>query len=218
MSLNDVVQYYVARHIIESRSHLWLYPSPYGSFARVLDRGLAGWWGDWWHQTFRLQFSAPAIFLRRHGYTAKGTILGAVVTMLITFAQSGILHACGSLSATPPTKPWRAPVFFVLQAAGILLQFAMSGAFRALWPGSALPETMRKAARLAFALLWLHITSPVFVDDLASTGLWLTEPVPISLFRWLGFGHKGNHWLRWTTDMWPCWYQDDKWWKSGLGL
>lgn len=42
-------------------AELWQHPTLFGGFVPgVLDRGLAGFWGGWWHQTFRAGFVAPA--------------------------------------------------------------------------------------------------------------------------------------------------------------
>ncbi|KAL2018710.1 hypothetical protein VTK56DRAFT_484 [Thermocarpiscus australiensis] len=46
--------------LLGARAELWQHPALFGGFgAGVLDRGLAGFWGGWWHQTFRLGFIAP---------------------------------------------------------------------------------------------------------------------------------------------------------------
>jgi len=46
------------------RAEAWMNPADhFGSFSMVLDKGLAGWWGGWWHQTFRFAFEAPATAL-----------------------------------------------------------------------------------------------------------------------------------------------------------
>lgn len=54
--------------ILGFRAHPWHLPSLTGSFMEVMDRGLPGFWGTWWHQTFRVGFSAPTKWLLRHGY------------------------------------------------------------------------------------------------------------------------------------------------------
>ncbi|KAL2255105.1 hypothetical protein VTK26DRAFT_4104 [Humicola hyalothermophila] len=44
-----------------ARADLWQHPTLFGgAVASVLDRGLAGFWGGWWHQMFRHGFVAPA--------------------------------------------------------------------------------------------------------------------------------------------------------------
>ncbi|KAH6634448.1 hypothetical protein B0J18DRAFT_20074 [Chaetomium sp. MPI-SDFR-AT-0129] len=45
-------------------AELWQHPALFGGFVpTVLDRGLAGFWGGYWHQTFRVGFVAPARWL-----------------------------------------------------------------------------------------------------------------------------------------------------------
>jgi hypothetical protein len=39
-------------------------------------------------------------------------------------------------------------------------------------------------------LVWCILTGPLVADDLAATGLWLYEPVPVSFIR----GLKGEGW------------------------
>ena len=41
-------------------THPALYPPQQNSFLSVLDNGLAGWWGEWWHQMFRFGVSEPS--------------------------------------------------------------------------------------------------------------------------------------------------------------
>lgn len=215
--VSDLAQYWLARRCWPSRALLWQYASTFGSFAQVLDRGLAGWWGGWWHQTFRMQFSAPAAYLLREGYLQGGTRLASLVAVLFSFAQSGILHASGSLTAVPRTRPWRAPAFFLLQMTGILLQQWTARLLAARLPRPP-PRVVGRAVNLVFTLAWLYATGHLFMDDCSSTGLWLVEPVPVSLFRFLGFGHDGDHWWRWDGDHLPKLYRGDTWWQSGIAL
>lgn len=215
-SVSDLAQYWMANRFYPSRGALFQFASTFGSFQQVLDRGLAGWWGAMWHQTFRMQFSAPATYLLREGYLKKGTQFASVTAILISFLQSGMLHASGSFTSVPKTKPWRAPAFFFLQMAGILLQRWMAQLFRAYLPLP--PRFLSRTVNIFFTLGWLYFTAPFFIDDLSSTGLWLVEPVPISLFRFLGFGYEGDHWWRWDTDHLPKLYIGETWWQSGIAL
>ncbi|KAF7541209.1 hypothetical protein G7Z17_g12015 [Cylindrodendrum hubeiense] len=215
-NLHDILQYYVFSHIFPIRGELWQYTSIFGSFSQVLDRGLAGWWGAWWHQTFRLQFSSPATYLIRKRYLSKGTLTAQIVTMFVSFFQSGLLHASGSQSSMPNTKIWRSPAFFVLQPPGIMVQQSLNRVMDIYLPR--IPKIFRQAFNLLFTLAWLQVTAQLFCDDIASTGLWLLEPVPISPFRWLGFGHPNDHWWRWNRELLPMWYSGDYWWTSGLQI
>ncbi|KAL6814772.1 hypothetical protein V8C40DRAFT_255469 [Trichoderma camerunense] len=215
-AVSDLAQYWMAKRFYPSRGFLYQFASTFGSFGQVLDRGLAGWWGSMWHQTFRMQFAAPVTYLFREGYLKRGTRLASLLAILISFLQSGILHASGSLTSVPNTKPWRAPAFFFLQATGIVLQQCVAWLFRAYLPRP--PRVVSRTVNLCFALTWLYFTAPLFIDDLSSTGLWLVEPVPVSLFRFLGFGHEGDHWWRWDWDHLPKLYIGETWWQTGIAL
>ncbi|KAK3202204.1 hypothetical protein GRF29_161g488396, partial [Pseudopithomyces chartarum] len=45
--------------VIGARAEPWMYPATCGAYTLVLDKGLAGWWSGWWHQTFRFAFEQP---------------------------------------------------------------------------------------------------------------------------------------------------------------
>ncbi|KKY34551.1 hypothetical protein UCDDA912_g05505 [Diaporthe ampelina] len=212
MKLWQLTCAFTLRPLLGSRAELWHYPTLFGGFTHnVLDRGLAGFWGGWWHQTFRVAFAAPAAWLagpgRRPGKAAAG---------FFAFAQSGLLHALGSASCLPPSRPWAPPVFFMLSWAGILLQSTACGAAR---PATrALPRWATRAGNLAFVFLWLGATQSWMLDDLARSGIWLLEPVPVSLFRALGLGAPGDHWWRWTWEELPRLHAGAHWWDSGIAL
>ncbi|KAK0392633.1 hypothetical protein NLU13_2128 [Sarocladium strictum] len=222
MTANALLQYHLAPYLIPSREELWHYPSIFGDFTAVLDRGLAGWWGIWWHQTFRAQFLAPATFLLREGYYRKGETLSKIVALAISFGQSGILHAFGSWTTIPETRPWRAPAFFALQAVGIVIQEFLSSFLRsyieARNPTLASSRLCRRVGNFAFTLLWIQWTSVFFCDDIASTGLWLCDPVPFSPLRMLGLGRAGDRWWRWERAHYPGWYTGEHWWESGVAF
>ncbi|KAH7163246.1 hypothetical protein B0J13DRAFT_538171 [Dactylonectria estremocensis] len=215
-NIHDIFQYYVFSLVFPIRAELWQYTTTFGSFSQVLDRGLAGWWGSWWHQTFRLQFSSPATYLVRNGYLSKGTLVTQIVTMVVSFFQSGLLHASGSQSSMPRTKVWRSPAFFLLQPPGIMIQLALNWVIDTYLPR--VPVMVRQGFNLVLTLAWLQLTARLFCDDMASTGLWLLEPIPFSPFRLFGFGHPNDHWWRWNWDMIPVWHSDDNWWASGLQI
>ncbi|KAI9903054.1 hypothetical protein N3K66_002406 [Trichothecium roseum] len=215
--LNDLAQYYLAgRFLFPMRAELWQHSSTFGSFTQVLDRGLPGFWGGWWHQTFRAQFVAPARWLLDRGLVVRGSPVAALVMIVVSFTQSGLLHASGSISSVPATLPWRPLLFFLLQMVGVGLQTAVASAAKKQL--SSLPKAVRRVGNLVFTAAWLHCTSTFFIDDLASAGIWLLEPVPVSLFRFLGYGHPGDHWYRWDRDYFPRWHSARHWWQSGFAI
>jgi hypothetical protein len=222
MTANALLQYHLVPYLIPSREELWHYPSIFGGFSAVLDRGLAGWWGMWWHQTFRAQFLAPATYLLREGYYRKDEALSMILALSITFSQSGLLHAFGSWTSIPETRPWRAPAFFTLQVVGIIVQKLLASLLapylKALSPGSASNRLCRRAGNFAFALFWVQWTSVFFCDDIASTGLWLCDSIPFSPLRMLGLGRPGDRWWRWEREHFPGWYTGAHWWESGIAF
>lgn len=212
----DMAHYFVGSRLFPSRVVPWMYASAFGSLDQVCGRGLAGFWGSWWHQTFRQSFLSPAKFLIKHRLMRKGTRTGNMVALLSTFAMSGLLHGSGSLTAMPGTRLWRQPAFFILQAAGILLQQALASSLRLLFPR--LPAPLRRTGNAAFTLLWLFATAALFNDDMADMGLWLLEPVPVSVFRALGLGLPGDAIWRWDSYYFCWWYAGRHWWESGLAV
>ncbi|KUI66559.1 hypothetical protein VM1G_01406 [Cytospora mali] len=205
------------RRLLGTRAELWHYPSTYGAFApNVLDKGLAGFWGGWWHQTFRVAFSAPSAWLARRGHMDPRSGGGRAAAGLIAFAQSAFLHSLGSVSCLPPSRPWAPPVFFMLAWAGVLAQAAACGAARPVT--ARVPAPARRAGNLVFVFAWLNATQCWFCDDMARAGIWLLEPVPVSFLRALGLGKPGDSWWRWDWAMWPRWYVGRHWWESGIAL
>jgi hypothetical protein len=215
-NLSDLAQYRWAGRVFAERGELWSYASTFGPFSQVLERGLAGWWGASWHQTFRAQFVAPATWLTGTGRLRKGSFSAVLAGAVVSFLHSGLLHLSGSLTSPPKTKLWRSPLFFVLQLLGVLLQHTMT--LVAAPYLARVPRPVARIANLLFTVAWLHLTSEVFVNDLASAGIWLLEPVPVSVFRALGFGHPGDSWWRWGRHYIPGWYSSDYWWQSGIAM
>ncbi|KAI1385021.1 membrane bound O-acyl transferase family-domain-containing protein [Hypoxylon trugodes] len=207
--------------ILGFRAHPHLLPTPFGSFTRVLDRGLAGFWGDWWHQTFRFGFAAPANWLQRNGYVGTpGSTSARLTGALCAFVTSGFLHASGSYSTVPThTKWWLPPLFFVFAGVGTTLQSSLCRAPVVKPFIERMPRWVRRLGNLAFVLGWMWATSWALIDDFGRCGLWLYEPVPVSVFRALGYGPTEDRRVwRYERDFWPRWYWGKHWWDTGLGV
>ncbi|KAI5866583.1 hypothetical protein GGS23DRAFT_615123 [Durotheca rogersii] len=228
------------------RADPWHYPSIDGSFAQVLDRGLAGFWGAWWHQTFRFAFEAPARWLLRRwegrdghdggdgngngggGRDGSGTNppyapqTRAYLLAASAFLQSGFLHAAASHSTVPAHTRWQdPPLFFLLAGAGAVLQSRLSraAARRRFLRGPA-PRWARRAGNLAFAAGWLALTSWALADDFGRCGLWLFEPVPLSAVRALGLAPRGADRRAWRygAGFRPRWHAGGHWWDTGIAI
>jgi hypothetical protein len=214
-SIHDMAQYFLVSRVFPMRGELWQYSSVFGSFTQVLDRGLAGFWGAWWHQTFRFGFSGPGNWLTRNGYVEPKTRNALLVTMFLAFFQSGLLHGCGSWTSIPQTRVWLPSVFFLLSGVGTVLQQVFCFAFSQRI--ATLPRFLRRLGNLTFVMLWLHFTVWGMADDLAESGIWLSEPVPISLWAAFGFGQPGESWWKPDGDSYPRWHTGKHWWDSGVG-
>ncbi|EQB46004.1 hypothetical protein CGLO_15036 [Colletotrichum gloeosporioides Cg-14] len=135
--------------------------------------------------------------------------------MSIAFWLSGLLHGAGSVTAIPETN-WLKPCsFFWASGVGVLLQKAFCTTFKSQI--AKMPRIVRRFGNLMFVLVWLQVTVKPLADDFAETGLWLVEPVPVSVVRALGFGRGETSW--WKPDMEAIgrWHTGEHWWESGFG-
>ncbi|ORY65810.1 membrane bound O-acyl transferase family-domain-containing protein [Pseudomassariella vexata] len=202
--------------ILGFRAHPWHLPSFQGSFTAVLDYGLKGFWGTWWHQSFRVGFSAPTQWLVNRGYVKKGSSGHAAVGALVAFALSGFVHASGSYSTVPKTRPWEPCIFFLLSGVGAQVQAMCSRMLKRQIEG--LPRWARRAGNFAFTAVWLHFSCGFLFDDFGRSALFLYEPVPFSVMRWMGLGTPGDRWWRYDRDTFPHWYTGKHWWQCGVGI
>jgi Membrane bound O-acyl transferase family len=191
----------------------------------VLDRGLAGWWGRWWHQLFRHGISEPSRFLTERflpGWSPRSQKTKAL-QLVVGFAVSGVIHAGASYTALGPhrSRPLSGPfAFFFAQAFAILAEqfvFKTLGVSRLMrsWP-----RVLRRAGTLMYVMLWFYVTGPWLADDFARCGIWLFEPVPFSLFRGLGLGAEGEGWWCWHGT-WAVWWggvEGTRWWRKGIAI
>lgn len=125
----DLLQYVIGGHYFAARRDAWYHASIFGGFHNVLDRGLAGFWGGWWHQTFRVPFIAPVTWLVRKGYLEQKSTATKTAAMCSAFVNSALLHTAGSLASAPDTKLYRPSLFFFLSAMGIFAQQAFCHLF-----------------------------------------------------------------------------------------
>ena len=132
----------------------------------------------------------------------------------VAFTCSGILHTCASYASTSGiSKPLNAFAFFVLQPVGIFGQKAVGDWMKKRGWMDRVPFWAQEVGNVMFVFCWFYIVGPTVADDLAASGVWLFEPVPISLFR----GLRGEGWWFWGGT-WVRWHTDKIWWKSGLAF
>ncbi len=195
-----------------------LYPPYWGALApSVLDKGLPGLWGKWWHQMFRFGISEPSRnLIEKLGLQPKSQT-ARVLAVIIAFAISGSIHACASFTTFAESRPLMPLAFFMLQAFGVLGQTWFTKQFmHRIYDVKKLPAWLRRAGNGIFVLVWLYFTGPMLADDFARCQIWLFEPFPISPVR---------AFLGWD---WWCWYgpwitiwrgrQGDPWWRKGIAV
>ena len=182
----------------------------FGNFSLVFEKGLAGWWGGFWHQTFRFAFEAPASRLLEFLKIEKKSQTGKLVGLAVAFGLSGCLHACGSYTQLGDTRPFRGPFsFFAMQAVGIVLQMGIAGQMKSRGISAKIPFFVSAIGNFAFTIVWMYWTAPLLVDDFAKGGVWLYEPLVISPLRILGYGAKDDN-------GWDLWY-GLVFWRTGKG-
>ena len=195
--------------------HPSAYPPYFSPPLSVLSHsGLAGFWGKCWHQLFRHGISQPGIYLSTSLRLDPKSSMTRAIQLLTAFFLSGCIHAAASYTSYPPngntSRPISGPLsFFVLQGVGILLQ---TGFVRTV-NSKAFPGIFRKAGNIAFVLLWLYLTGPLLADDFSRCGVWLFEPLPISLVR----GIRGDGWWKWGG-RWAGWSEKEEWWLKGIAV
>jgi hypothetical protein len=200
------------------RGESWMYPDSFGSFDNVLDKGLAGWWGGWWHQSFRYAFEAPASSLLPLLKLKPKSPTGKFLSLTIAFVLSGMLHACGSHTQVGHTYPLSGPfIFFISQIGGISAQLAATFLLRKMGIVDRSPRWLQRTANFVYVHVWFYHTAPLLCDDFARGGIWMFEPLPISPLRGLGLGGNGDGlWCWWGGVV--RWHKGDGWWNTGLAL
>jgi hypothetical protein len=208
--------------LLGARAECWMYPETWAPYTVVLDKGLAGWWGSWWHQTFRFAFQEPGRKVVEGLGWEKRSVKAKAVQLGIAFGLSGIVHACGSWTCWGDgTKPIRGPmVFFMLQAVGIFVEGVLGQVLKKAGVAGRVPPWLMRVWTFVYVHVWFYYTAHLLCDDFAGGGVWLFEPVPVSLFRGLGFGaDKRDGWWCWTgVERVLRWHRGDSWWTTGIAF
>ncbi|KAI4116386.1 MAG: hypothetical protein LQ338_007724 [Usnochroma carphineum] len=198
---------------IGAHASTWLYPPYFGPLSSIPEKGLAGLWGGWWHQLFRYAFESAGDFVAgKLLRLRKNSPSGSAARVFVAFCCSGVLHACASYTILGPTHPIRNSfAFFAVQPFGIVGQRALSVWLKENGYREAVPLWMRKVGNVVVVVAWCLWTGPWIADEFARGGIWMYEPLPVSLVR----GVKGEGWWRWGGE-WVRWETGDRWWRSGL--
>ena len=116
---------------------------------------------------------------------SKGTLLARYTVLILTFAISGIFHQFGDVASGVPWEEAGAVRFFIMEAIGIMIEDTVQGIYRLLRGQKRTPDKptgWKHALGLAWVLIWLTWTTPVWVYPVAqrSTGQAI---LPFSLLR-----------------------------------
>ena len=200
---------------------VWMYPPQWGDmFTTLCNKGLAGMWSTWWHQMFRYGISEPARLLTKQLHISPRSQVGRAIQLFVAFGLTAGIHTAASSTTFSiiPSKPWHPFIFFTSQAVGIMVQ---TEAARRLNTIAEFPKVVRQAGNFLFVFVFLWYTGPYLSDDFARCQIWLFEPVPVSIFRGLGFG-PGDCWLPWIQfpegGRWLGWWNGGRWYNSGIGI
>ncbi|KAK0632824.1 hypothetical protein B0T14DRAFT_417151 [Immersiella caudata] len=180
-----------------SQRALFLYPSIAGSPLSVPSYGLAGFWSSFWHQSFRIGFTAPTKHLIHLGILPYAMVATTkFIGTTIAFLLSGAMHSLAGYTALPSTTTFSGPlIFFLLQVVGIIIQKALGGLVARTFVFS---ERRKAMINTLFVIVWLHFTNHFLIQDMSHAALWLFEPVPFSPLRMMGFGYDAEEaWWRW---------------------
>jgi hypothetical protein len=214
--------YILGPSLLGARAESWMYPETWAPYTVVLDKGLAGWWGSWWHQTFRFAFQEPGRKIVEGLGWEKRSVKAKAVQLGVAFALSGAVHASGSWTCWgDETRPFRGPMlFFLLQAVGIFVEGVLGQALKTAGVAGRLSPGLMRMWTFVYVHVWFYYTAHLLCDDFARGGVWLFEPVPVSLFRGLGFGaDKRDGWWCWSgLPQVLRWHRGDSWWNTGIAF
>ncbi|KAJ6191773.1 membrane bound O-acyl transferase family-domain-containing protein [Bipolaris maydis] len=166
---------------------------------------IAGWWGNWWHQTFRFAFQEPSRKLYEVLRLDRKSKAAKMLQLLIAFFLSGVVHASGSVTCAGDTQPLQGPMaFFLLQAGAIFAEICS--------------RSLRKTWTFVYVHAWFYLTAHLLCSDFARAAYGSFEPVPISILRGVGLGpDKQDGWWCWSGQL-IRWHAGETWWKSGLTM
>lgn len=195
----------------------WLYAEQFGPLNAVLDEGLTGTWGKWWHQIFRFGFVSTGkwtLSLLPSAISSRRSVRRTIIT-IVAFGVSGAIHGFGSYTQlSNETRPITETfLFFILQPVGMFIQdiWNLTVVAQLNRNGLSPPRWLRRIGNVAFVISWLLFSGNRIADDFAKGGMWLTEPLPISPLR----GLIGQGWNCWQAP-WFERHDDGTFWGSGV--
>ncbi|EFR00718.1 hypothetical protein MGYG_03723 [Nannizzia gypsea CBS 118893] len=200
----------------------FLYPPYFGDmWAPILDGGLVGFWGTFWHKHFRAGFLAPGNWIKSKlmsMYPGREwpPLMFWSLQVIISFTLSGIVHCSGSYTQMASTKPFNQFLFFTLQIVGVFIQVSIEKLSKRVMPFK-VPLWLKRLSKGTFVLVWMACVSPLLCDDFTAGGVWIEEPIPYSPIRAMGFAKGTGGAVRWQAE--PLrWWKGERWWERGIIL
>lgn len=156
-------------------SEPWLYVERFGPYQAVLEQGVAGIWGTFWHQTFRFDFMSCSKTLLSLGFLGgtQSRWVRLSVQSLVAGALGGLIHAAASYTQWTDTNAMSGVcMFFLVQSAGsIVLSILTFTVLPRLGVGRSTPWI--KVANVGIAYVWIFFTFPLLYDEYAKGGMFL---------------------------------------------
>ncbi len=126
------------RRVVGVKAELWMHPTLFGGFwGPVGTREVAGFWGVWWHQTFRAGFVAPGEWIASFFKGAEGVASGEARRNEVGNGQSnlGVNEAAKESNETTTPTPTPTPDAprrpLLLRALTTTIPFLLSGLLHA---------------------------------------------------------------------------------------
>lgn len=176
--------------------HNW--PLMLGPFSAIIENGLRGLWGSFWHQMTRHMASIPGRALIELAGLRPSSLVGYVSLVTSTFLFTGILHI-----GLVPLQPLQTDLsanelklyvasFFWVQVIGIYIELVGTRIFRSV--SVKLPSVVRDTMVLIWTASWLGLTLPLLAVSFRGLGYWDAYPFPVSPTQ----GIWGQGWFPWS--------------------
>ncbi|KAL9053105.1 MAG: hypothetical protein Q9162_004969 [Coniocarpon cinnabarinum] len=179
-------------------------PDHFGPITSVLDHGVGGLWGRWWHQHMREMVSGPGLVVADHlglseqklaeeeDTVRRERLYNCRYTLQVVsgFFFSGITH----MGLVPPFAPGamglrlRIAGFFWVQACAVILERLIGSALglakvdpykpRSRTVKAIVSSWTLRALRLVWVLAWLSLTLPLLEQPFERLGWWKIYPPP----------------------------------------
>ena len=163
------------------------WPIFFGQFSAVVDKGLRGLWGIWWHQTNRYTTSTPGRALSRSLRISTNSLLGYFLLTTSAFLLSGTMHM-GLIPPQPSSTNMSADemrlfiaAFFWLQIPAFAFEILVLKACKRFFSPALRSSSLARMLTLSWVLAWMAYALPFLAVPFRELGYWKYPPLPISV-------------------------------------